>query len=603
MALFHLSVTQTKRSAGQSAIASAAYRAGERLYSEYYGEYSDYTRKGGVICSDILLPSHAPPEYADRQTLWNAVEKAERGKNAQLAYSFDIALQNEFSLEENIALARRFLLENFVSRGMVVDFAVHQPDREDGGIPNPHFHVLCPIRPIEQDGKWGLKQRRVYELDEDGNRIRDQNGEYVFNAVPTTDWGSPETLEHWRQTWAELCNAKFAEKGLDVRIDHRSYERQGVDLLPTIHEGATVRAMEKKGIRTEKGEFNRWIKATNAVIRDIKKKIALLFDWIAEAKVELAKPQAPDLVSLLNAYYTQRRAGAYSQKGKVSNLKEMNETFNYLRANGIYSLEDLEHRVSEHSAATESLKKTLDEQTARMKAIKRLYDSSAAFQSLKPVYDGLQKIKFEKPRAKYKAEHEAELKQFYAARRKLTGEFPDGKVDKVNEIVDEQEKLPEVAAYYAVWNDLRDTLEGYYKSKPRHHNPLTQQKEFRAIKNAIIQEAERLRQQMEQKSSQDEEPSTEKTSTEASANPTLADENTSSSTSHSVRLPSEYLLNSTVRLFHQMGRIFRDNAAPPSNPMGIRIDSKRRKKLMQKRLAMGHKQDDHEQAQGYEQSL
>ena len=105
MALFHLSVTQTKRSAGQSAIASAAYRAGERLYSEYYGEYSDYTRKGGVICSDILLPSHAPPEYADRQTLWNAVEKAERGKNAQLAYSFDIALQNEFSLEENIALA------------------------------------------------------------------------------------------------------------------------------------------------------------------------------------------------------------------------------------------------------------------------------------------------------------------------------------------------------------------------------------------------------------------------------------------------------------------------------------------------------------------
>ena len=91
MALFHLSVTQTKRSAGQSAIASAAYRAGERLYSEYYGEYSDYTRKGGVICSDILLPSHAPPEYADRQTLWNAMEKAERGKNAQLAYNFDIS--------------------------------------------------------------------------------------------------------------------------------------------------------------------------------------------------------------------------------------------------------------------------------------------------------------------------------------------------------------------------------------------------------------------------------------------------------------------------------------------------------------------------------
>ena len=170
--------------------------------------------------------------------------------------------------------------------------------------------------------------------------------------------------------------------------------------------------------------------------------------------------------------------------------------------------------------------------------------------------------------------------------------------DKVDSIVDELEKLPEVAAYYAVWNDLRDTLEGYYKNRPRQHNPLSQQKEFRAIKNAIIQEAERLRQQMEQEPLQ-----TEKTSANASTNPTLVSENTSSVASHSARLPSEYLMNSSVRLFHQMGQIFRDNAAPLSNPMSIRVDSKRRKKLMQKRLAMGHKQDDHEQVQGYEQSL
>ena len=182
--------------------------------------------------------------------------------------------------------------------------------------------------------------------------------------------------------------------------------------------------------------------------------------------------------------------------------------------------------------------------------------------------------------------------------------------DMVDFIVDELETLPEVAAYYSVWNGGRDTLEGYYKNRPRQHNPLSQQKEFRAIKNAIIQEAERLRQQMEQaqtaseqETSQEKKASSEETSTDASANPTLAGENTSSVTSHSVRLPSEYLLNSTIRLFHQMGQIFRDNAAPPSNPMGIRIDSKRRKKLMQKRLAMGHKQDDHEQEQGYGQVI
>ena len=175
--------------------------------------------------------------------------------------------------------------------------------------------------------------------------------------------------------------------------------------------------------------------------------------------------------------------------------------------------------------------------------------------------------------------------------------------EMVDSFVDELEKLPEVAAYYSVWNGLRDTLEGYYKNRPRQHNPLSQQKEFRAIKNAIIQEAERLRQQMEQETSQAEEPSAEETSTDASTNSTLADENASSMPSRPARLPTEYLLNSTVRLFHQMGQIFRDNAAPPSNPMGIRIDSKRRKKLMQKRLAMGHKQDDHEQEQGYGQVI
>ena len=148
--------------------------------------------------------------------------------------------------------------------------------------------------------------------------------------------------------------------------------------------------------------------------------------------------------------------------------------------------------------------------------------------------------------------------------------------DKVDSIVEELEKLPRVAAYYAVWNDLRDTLESYYKSKPRQHNSLSQQKEFRAIKNAIIQEAERLRLQIEEPSAQ---------------------------TSTNLTVPSEYLLHATVKLFRQLGQIFRENATPPSNPMGIRVDSKRRKKLIQKRLAMGHKQDDHEQAQGYEQSL
>ena len=130
MALFHFHVDQIGRSAGRSAVACAAYRSGEKLYSEYYGETSDYTRKGGVMYSEIMLPPHAPMAYADRQTLWNAVEKAERRHDAQLAYSFDIALQNELTFEENLEVARAFLLQYFVRDGMTVDFCVHDPERD-----------------------------------------------------------------------------------------------------------------------------------------------------------------------------------------------------------------------------------------------------------------------------------------------------------------------------------------------------------------------------------------------------------------------------------------------------------------------------------------
>ena len=411
-------------------MASAAYRSGEKLHSEYYGEDSDYTNKGGVICSEILLPPNAPREYADRETLWNAVEKVEKGKKAQLAYSFDISFQNEFTQEENIALARQFLTEHFVSRGMVVDFAVHEPEKEEGGINNPHFHFMCPIRPIEQNGKWGLKQKREYVLDETGNRIPDGKGDYVFNAVPTTDWGSADTLEFWREQWAVMCNAKFEEKGLDVRIDHRSYERQGVELLPTRHEGPTVRAMEKKGIKTEKGEFNRWIRRTNAFIRDLRKSLSALLETIKEIKAELDKPQSEPVIIPLQRYFDMRNAKAYSQTARVNNLKKLNAMANYLKAHEIYTIEDLESRVSMLRDTVDELKVTMDKETTRMKEIRKIPEYLSVLKDLKPIVDGLQKIKFDKAKAKYKAEHEKELKQYYAVRRKLLEVCPDGKYDQ-----------------------------------------------------------------------------------------------------------------------------------------------------------------------------
>ena len=409
-------------------MAAAAYRVGEKLHSEYYGEDSDYTRKGGVICSDILLPSHAPPEYADRQTLWNAVEKAERGKKAQLAYSFDIALQNEFSMQENIYLARQFLLDNFVSRGMVADFAVHQSDKADGGISNPHFHVMCPIRPIDLDGSWGNKQRREYVLDEHGERALDEAGNYVFNAVPTTDWGKPETLEAWRHAWAELCNAKFAEKGLDCWIDHRSYERQGIEQIPTVHEGPSVRAMEAKGIHIDKGDLNRWLRKTNALLREAKEKIAALIGWLKDVKAELAKPQPPTLNDLLALHCANRNKGAYSNKAKNANLQRYAEAFSFLQSKSLYTVDDLESTLHAMQNKIDTLKRSASTNQARIKEVDELLRMVDYYKSGKSATDKLKSIRFEKSRQKYKAEHDNELRTFYMAERKLKPYFKDGKL-------------------------------------------------------------------------------------------------------------------------------------------------------------------------------
>ena len=435
-------------------MAAAAYRSGEKLHSEYYGEDSDYTRKGGVICSEILLPPHAPSSLSDRETLWNEVEKVERGKKAQLAYSFDIALQNEFSMEENIDLARQFLLDNFVSRGMVVDFAVHQPDKENGGIQNPHFHVMCPIRPILPNGKWGNKQRREYVLDEQGNRIRDEAGNYVFNAVPTTDWGSPERLEAWRQAWAELCNAKFAEKDLGCRIDHRSFERQGVEQIPTQHEGPTVRAMEAKGIRTVKGDLNRWIRKTNAMLREAKQKIAALIDWLKEVKDELSKPQPPTLVELLSTYYDNRNKGAYSSKARITNLKKFSEAVNYLKAKQLYTTDDLDAALHAMQGEIDTLKKSASGKQTRIKELDELLRMADYYKAGKPVADKLKTIRFEKSRQKYKAEHDEELQLFYMAERKMKGNSVEG-------------KLP-----VAAWHKEKSRLETEYRDLQQELTPL-----------------------------------------------------------------------------------------------------------------------------------
>ena len=385
-----------------------------------------------MIHSEILLPSHAPERFKDRETLWNEVEKIEKHPKAQLAYSFDIALQNEFTREENMELARQFLQDEFVNRGMIVDYAIHEKDAGENGNPNPHFHVMCPIRPLNPDGTWGTKQRREYILDEHGNRIPNGKGDYEFNAVPTTDWGSPERLEAWRKAWADCCNAKFEEKQLAVKVDNRSYRRQGIEQIPTVHEGPAVRQMEARGIKTDKGNLNRLIRATNQKLREITRRIKELWEIIQKAKVQLEKEeqaakQPPNLITILNQYLEQRNAGVWSNRAKVKNLQDYAQLFNMLYERRLVTLADFESYMRSFQDKSNTMTVELKEMSVRMKELSDLIRYVDDFKRLKPLYEELNAIKFKKKRDAFYAEHESELKLFYLAKRKLDAVSPEHK--------------------------------------------------------------------------------------------------------------------------------------------------------------------------------
>lgn len=264
MAIYHCTCKIISRGQGRSAVGAAAYRSGEKLYNEYDGIEHDYTKKGGVVYSEIMLCENAPKEYQDRQTLWNAVEQIEKSSKAQLAREYEVALPVELSREEQIKLVRDFAKENFVDNGMCVDFSIH--DKEDG---NPHAHIMLTTRPIEQDNSWGVKQKKEYILDKNGQKQYDKKKQtYKCKTVKTTNWDSKEFLQRSRESWAEKVNQELKKKSLPQRIDHRSLKEQGVDRVPTIHEGG-ARKLEKRGIKTDRGKINREIKTANGQMQTI----------------------------------------------------------------------------------------------------------------------------------------------------------------------------------------------------------------------------------------------------------------------------------------------------------------------------------------------
>ncbi len=333
-----------------SAVGASAYRSGEILKNEYDGVTHDFTRKRGIVHTEVLLPPHALPDFTDRSTLWNAVEKIEKSKNSQLAREIEVALPVELDREKQIQLVREYVQENFVSVGMCADIAVH--DKKTG---NPHAHIMLTMRPLEQSGEWGAKSKKEYILDKNGQRIKLKNGSFKTRKVDLTDWNDKGKAEVWRQAWADVTNKYLAEQNIPQRIDHRSYERQGIEQIPTVHMGVAATQMERKGIVTEKGEKNRLIREQNRLLKEVRRRIAELGKWIKEKSAQKDNQsinpfhsvpiQSPTLLELLNTAM-QQAGQPNSRYGKIKDLKSFAKAVSFLQSNHISTLSELQETLS-----------------------------------------------------------------------------------------------------------------------------------------------------------------------------------------------------------------------------------------------------------------
>ena len=449
IAIYHWNIGIVSRGKGKSAVAAAAYRSGEKLTNEWDGMTHDYTRKGGVVHTEIMLPPHAPPSFSDRSTLWNSVELYEKAGNAQLAREIDAALPIELSREEQIRLVREYCSSQFVSRGMCVDFVIH--DTNSG---NPHCHIMLTMRPLDERGTWTAKSKKEYDLDENGERIRLPSGRYKTHKVDLTGWNDKDNTLLWRKAWADFTNDFLERNGSPERIDHRSNAERGIDEIPTVHMGVAACQMEKKGIATDKGEINRMIQKTNRLMREIRGYIDSLKEWLAEvfaAKKQLqAAPHSPDIATLLTRYLSIEReksrkySQGWQQQHTAGELQKISKAIVYLQSKGIATLEDLDAALSSVDEEAKRLNTSVVAKQKRMRTLEKFIEHGSNYNRLKPIHDELKTLKngWGKKREKFEQAHESDLIIWNAANRFLHANLPEGtKSFKVSEWQKEFDEL------------------------------------------------------------------------------------------------------------------------------------------------------------------
>ena len=372
MAIYHLEAKVVSRGAGRSACAAAAYLSCCRIYNNYDGVQHDYSRKRGLVAQQIFLPPNAPPEWNNRETLWNAVEAAEKTKDSRLAREFVAALPVELGQSEWMRLLSEFIQTQFVAQGMCADMAIHDTDGH-----NPHAHILLTVRPLNPDGTWQAKTEKEYLCIKDGiekgftasefktAQLEGWEKQYPYKVGkkkvymtpsaaevqgleraskypkstkygrqnPISErWNSEEQLCLWRVAWADHVNKYLEQAGKSERIDHRGFADQGREEQPTIHEGVVARALEKNGIVSDRCELNRQIKRDNALLKSLKAAITKLTDAVKRSIPTMAELLESIRARLLVLRFGANHARAHREKAEayLSKARPMYASYNEL---------------------------------------------------------------------------------------------------------------------------------------------------------------------------------------------------------------------------------------------------------------------------------
>ena len=325
------------------------------------------------------------------------------------------------------SMLKEFCNEQFVSKGMIADFAIH--DKGDG---NPHAHILLTIRAMDEHGKWLPKARKVYDLDENGERIRLPSGNWKCHKENTVDWNDQKYAEVWRHGWETITNRYLEAAGRPERVDLRSFERQGIQQIPTVHLGPAAHQMEKRGVETFLGNLNRDIRAANSLMQSIRSAIRGLQRWIADLNEKkqllldaLEKAKEPTLSDLLVDYFNLRnnQRSDWSSRAQIKctarDLNEVMQAVDYLKAHSLNIIEDLDTAISNLNQTIAPLRKQLKQNENRMRSIAQIKDAAAVHAKLKPIHDTFIKKNFKLTKDAYAAQHKEELDTFNKAVRTL----------------------------------------------------------------------------------------------------------------------------------------------------------------------------------------